>query len=107
MFEDGRGCSILIAGGGGGGTTVIFNLEFLKARERSSMVNPFVAFLSLHPLCGGGDLLFLPSPPAAATCFGSQTKTPARIISKYLYNADWPFNKLKDGRQNPMLLSRA
>ena len=41
-------------------------------------------FLSPHPLCGGGDLLFLLSPPfpaaAAAFCFCSHSKTPARII---------------------------
>ena len=66
-------------------------------------------FLSLHPLCGGGDLLFLLSPPAAAaTCFCSH--------SKYLQYAYWPwgiclvnffaffsfFNKIQDGRQNAM-----
>ena len=46
-------------------------------------------FSSLHPLCGGGDLLFLLSPPAAAaaTCFCSHSKTPTRIISKYLQYA--------------------
>ena len=74
-------------------------------------------FLSLHPLCGGGDLLFLLGPPAAAaTCFCSHSKTPTRIISKYLQYAYWPwgiclvnffaffsfFNKIQDGRQNPM-----
>ena len=48
--------------------------------------------LSLHPLCGGGDLLFLLSPPAAAsTCFCSHSKTPTRIISKYLQYAYWPW----------------
>ena len=49
--------------------------------------------LSLHPLCGGGDLLFLLSPPAAAaaTCFCSHLKTPTRIISKYLQYAYWPW----------------
>ena len=49
--------------------------------------------LSLHPLCGGGDLLFLPSPPAAAaaTCFCSHSKSPTRIISKYLQHAYWPW----------------
>ena len=77
----------------------------------------FLHFLSLHPLCGGGDLLFLLSPPAAATCFCSHSKTPTRIISKYLQYAYWPwgiclvnfifafssfFNKIQDGRQNPM-----
>ena len=79
--------------------------------------------LSLHPLCGGGNLLFLPSPPAAAaTCFCSHSKTPTRIISKYLQYAYWPwgiclvifffaffsfFNKIQDGRQNPMAHARA
>ena len=40
--------------------------------------------------------------------------TPTRIISKYLQYAYWPFsafssffNKIQDGRQNPMSLSRA
>ena len=48
-------------------------------------------FLSLHPLCGGGDLLFLLSLPAAAAfCFCSHSKTPARIISNYLQYAYWP-----------------
>ena len=48
--------------------------------------------LSLHPLCGGGDLLFLPSPPAsAATCFCSHSKTPTQIISKYFQYAYWPW----------------
>ena len=37
--------------------------------------------LSLHPLCGGGDFLFLLSPPAAAFCFFSHSETPAQIIS--------------------------
>ena len=47
--------------------------------------------LSLHPLCGGGDLLFLLSPPAAAaTCFCSHSKTPTRNISKYLQYSYWP-----------------
>ena len=80
-------------------------------------------FLSLHPLCGGGDLLFLLSPPAAAaTCFCSHSKTPSRIISKYLQYAYWPcgiclvnfffaffsfFSKIQDGRQNPMALATA
>ena len=45
----------------------------------------------LHPLFGGGDLLFLLSPLAAAAfCFCSHSKTPARIISKYLQYAFWP-----------------
>ena len=81
-------------------------------------------YLSLHPLCGGGDLLFLLSPPAAAaaTCFCSHSKTPTRSISKYLQYAYWPweirlvnfffalfsfFNKIQDGRQNPMAHARA
>ena len=64
-----------------------------------------------YPLCGGGDLLFLLSPPAAAFCFCSHSKTPARIIS------NWPWGTcqviffvcvfIPDGCQNPMLLSRA
>ena len=77
--------------------------------------------LNLHPLCGGGDL-----PPAAAAaaanCFCSHSKTPTRIISKYLQYAYWPwgiclvifffaffsfFNKIQDGRQNPMAHARA
>ena len=82
-----------------------------------------MSLLSLHQvLCGGGALLFLPSPPAAAAfCFCSHSKTPARIISKYLKCAYWPweicpvffwsffsfFNKIQDGRQSPMSLSRA
>ena len=48
-------------------------------------------FLSLHPLCGGGDLLFLLSPPAAATCFCSHSKNPTGIISKFLQYAYWPW----------------
>ena len=47
--------------------------------------------LSPHPLCGGGDLLFLLRPPAAATCFCSHSKTPTRIISKYPQYANWPW----------------
>ena len=48
----------------------------------------YIYLLSVHPLCGGGDLLFLLSPPAAAaTCFCSST----RIISKYLQYAYWPW----------------
>ena len=43
--------------------------------------------LGLHPLCGGEDLLFLLSPPAAAFCFCSHSKTPTRIFSKYLQYA--------------------
>ena len=84
-----------------------------------------IPLLSLHPLCGGGDLLFLLSPPAAAaaaTCFCSHSETPTRIISKYLQYAYWPwiiclvffffaffsfFNKIQDGRQNPMAHTRA
>ena len=77
---------------------------------------------SLHPLCGGGDLLFLPSPPAAATCFCSHLKIPTRIISKYSQYAYWPwgirlvnfffsffsfFNKIQDGRQNPVAHAKA
>ena len=78
----------------------------------------FRAFLSLHPLCSGGDLLFMPSPAAAAAfCFRSHWETPTRIISKYLQYAYWPwgiclvilfsaffsfFNKIQNGRQNPM-----
>ena len=50
-----------------------------------------VILLSLHPLCGGGDLLFLLGPPAAATCFCSHSKIPTRIISKYLQYAYWPW----------------
>ena len=51
------------------------------------------SFLSLHPLCGGGDLSFLLSPPAAttATCFCSHSKTPTQIISKYFQYAYWPW----------------
>ena len=80
-------------------------------------------FLSLHPLCGGGNLLFLLSPPAsAATCFCSHSKTPTQIISKYLHYAYWPvgiclvnfsfmcfsfFNKIQDCRQSPMSHARA
>ena len=82
-----------------------------------------VPSLSLHPLCGGGDLLFLLSLPAAAACFCSHSKTPTRIISKYLQYANiWPWgiclvniffaflsfsNKIQDGRQNPMAHARA
>ena len=78
-------------------------------------------YLSLHPLCGGGDLLV--SPPAdAAFCFCSHLKTANPIIPKYLQYAYWPWgiclvnlffaffsfiNKIQDGRQNPMSLSRA
>ena len=62
------------------------------------------------------------SPPAAATCFCSHSKTPTRIISKYLQYAYWPwgiclvnfffaffsfFNKIQDNRQNPMAHARA
>ena len=76
---------------------------------------PLTWFLSLHPLCGGGDLLFLLNPHAAA-CFCSHSKTPTRIISKYLQYAYWPwgicsvnfffaffsfFNKIQ-GRKNPI-----
>ena len=53
--------------------------------------NSHVAFLSLHPLCGAGDLLFLLSPAAAATCFCSHSKTPTRVITKYLQFAYWPW----------------
>ena len=78
--------------------------------------------LSLHLLCGDGDLLFLLSPPAAtATCFCSHSKTPTQIISKYLQYVYWPwgiclviffaffsfFNNIQDGRQNPMAHARA
>ena len=48
------------------------------------------SFSSLHPPSGGRDLFFLLSPPAAATCFCSHSKTPTRIISKYLQYAYWP-----------------
>ena len=89
--------------------------------SNSCEISPFngACLLSLHPLCGGEDLLFLLSPPAAAavTCFCSHSKTPTRIISKYLQYAYWPwgiclvnyffaffsfFNKIQDGRLNPM-----
>ena len=44
------------------------------------IIKPMVpSFLSLLPLCGGEDILFLPSPPFA-TCFCSHWKTPARIF---------------------------
>ena len=48
-----------------------------KSRCRLSVLQVLL-LLSLHPLCGGGDLLFLLSPPAAAatTCFCSHSKTP-------------------------------
>ena len=80
-----------------------------------------LTFSSLHSLCGGGDLLFLPS-PTAATCFCSHSKTPTRIISKYLQYAYCPwgicvvnfyfaffsfFGKIQNGRQNPMAHARA
>ena len=47
----------------------------------------------LHPLCGGGDLLFLLTPPAAAAafCFCSHSKIPTRFISKYFHYAYWPW----------------
>ena len=78
--------------------------------------------LSLHPLCGGEDFLFLLSSPAAAAfCFCSHSKTSARIISNYFQHANWPwgiclvfffaffsfFNKIQDGHQNSLSLSRA
>ena len=55
--------------------------------------------LSLHPLCGGEDLLFLLSPPAAAAaaaafCSCSHSKSPTRIISKYVQYAYWPWGNL-------------
>ena len=89
------------------------------------MVVVWVIFLIKSPPTlwwWSGDLLFLPSPPAAATCFCSHSKTPTRIISKYLQYAYWPwgiclvifffaffsvFNKVQDGRQNPMAHARA
>ena len=67
-------------------------------------------------------LIFLLIPPAAATCFCSHSKTPTRIISKYLQYAYLPYgiclvnfffaffrflNKIQDGRQNPMAHTRA
>ena len=78
--------------------------------------------LGLHPLCGGGDLLFLSPQAAAGTAafrFCSHTKTPARIISKYLEYAYCPwgiclvilfayfsfFNNLQDVRQHPLSLA--
>ena len=50
-------------------------------------------YLSLHSLCGGGDLLFSLSPPAttATFCFCSYSKTLTQIISKYLQCAYWPW----------------
>ena len=76
--------------------------------------------------------MFIKSPPtmwwwrlivfAATTCFCSHSKTPTQIISKYLQYAYWPwgiclvkfffvfysfFNKILDGRQNPMAHARA
>ena len=65
---------------------------------------------------------FLLSPPAAATCFCSHSKTPIRNISKYLQYACWPwgiclinfffalfsfFHTIQDGRKNPMAHARA
>ena len=65
---------------------------YMKTYKRGDIVDikASVVFLSLHPLCGGGELLFLLSPPAA-TCFCSHSKTPNRIISKYLQYAYWPW----------------
>ena len=65
----------------------------------------------------GGDLLFLLSPAAAAFCFCSHSKTPARIICSmhtdpgefvwyFLLRFLSFFNKIQDGRQNPMSLPR-
>ena len=49
-------------------------------------------FIKSPPIlkCSGGDLLFLLSlPAAAAICFYSHSKTPTRIIFKYLQYAYW------------------
>ena len=55
-----------------------------------------LAIFKSPPLCGGGDLLFFLSPPAAATCFCSHLKTPTRIIAYWpwgicLINFFWTF----------------
>ena len=58
------------------------------------MVVVWVIFLIKSPPTlwwWSGDLLFLLSPPAAATCFCSHSKTPTRIIPKYLQYAYWPW----------------
>ena len=82
-----------------------------------------LSLLSLHPLCGGGDLLFLLSPPAAAAafCFCSHSKLPLGLFPNicimhigpgdfawYFFFAFFSFfNNIQDGCQNPMSLSRA
>ena len=73
-------------------------------------------------LCGGGDLLFLLSPPAAATCFCSDSKTPysdyfqiftvcilalGNLPGKFFFAFFSFFNNIQDGRQNPMAHARA
>ena len=79
--------------------------------------------LHTHILGGGGcKCSFSSLHPLAATCFCSHSKTPTQIISKYLQYAYWPwgicllnfffaffsfFNKIQDGRQNPMAHARA
>ena len=50
----------------------------------------FIEIIKSLPTMGGGDLLFLQSPPAgsaAATCFSSHSKTHARLFSKHLQYA--------------------
>ena len=95
--------------------------DIYRAQIVQGQVKTFPALLliSIHPLRGGGDFFFLLKPPAAVFCFCSHSKNPARIISKYLQYAYWPWgiclvifflrssNKIHDGRQNPMLLSGA
>ena len=72
-------------------TLCLMDMSYLTGKGNATQL---LKFLSLHPLCGGGDLLFLLSPPAgaaAATCFCSHSKTPTRSISKYLQYAYWPW----------------
>ena len=64
---------------------------------------PNLILKSPPTMTGGGDLLFLLSPPAdaASTCFCSHSKTPTRIIFKYLQYAYWPWVIFQFLQQNP------
>ena len=77
----------------------------------------FTGLLSLHPLCGGRDLLFLLSPPAVllspenpysdyfqifAVCIPAPGNLPGIFFVFFSF-----FNKIQDGRQNPMAHARS
>ena len=71
---------------------LIIKMLICVARCAMPYYNLYITLTRLFLSVSWLDLLFLLSPPAAAaTCFCSHSRTPARIIFKYLQYAYWPW----------------